>query len=209
MRLRMRLPTSPAELDRQNGVVTDVPGEAAQQASDERERTLREEDELFGERAQQRWKDANLWAVVAAASEGGRTRAEAPVVMTLRLIESNQALQEQLVKSRESSERLAHEQSGQLANLIQSNGDLKTELERSRASAERLAKWAIGWTIALTALTIALVVLTVILVQRAGTPSPATPTTPTAPASSSSHTASPHASPHHVRTTSSARATSG
>ena len=53
MRPRMRLPTSPAELDRQNGVVTDAPDETAQQAADERERAIREEDESFGERARQ------------------------------------------------------------------------------------------------------------------------------------------------------------
>jgi hypothetical protein len=118
----MRLRTSPARLDRQNGVVTDTPDEATQQAVDERERILREEDESFGEIVRQNWEGVSNWTVVWAASGAGKTRAEAPVVMTLRLIESNEALRAELVASRESSERLAREQSGQLKDLIQSNG---------------------------------------------------------------------------------------
>lgn len=149
------------------------------------------------------------WVLVAAASGAGKTRDQAPVVMTLRLIESNQALQAELVASRRSSEELAREQRRQLADLITSNGQLKAELVESRESAERLTRRVIRWTIGLAALTVVLIALTMILVQRAGAPSPAAPTTPTASASSPSHTASPHASPHYVGTTSSARATSG
>jgi hypothetical protein len=124
----MRLRTSPAELDQQNGVVTDAPDEAAQQAADERERDIREEDELLGERARQNWEGVSSWTLVAAASEGGKTRDQAPVLMTLRLIESNEALQAELVASRKSSEKLAGDQSRQLAGLITSNGELKAEL---------------------------------------------------------------------------------
>jgi hypothetical protein len=190
-------------------VVTDAPDEAAQQAADERERAIREEDESFGERARQEWEGTSPWVVVAAASGAGKTRAQAPVVMAQRLIESNQALQAELVASRKSSEQLADEQSRQLADLIKSNGELKAELVESRKSAERLARWAIGWTIGLAVLTAVLIALTVILVQRAEAPSPAARMTPTAPARSPSHAASPHASPHHIGSSSSARATSG
>jgi len=190
-------------------VVTDAPDEAAQQAANERERVLREEDELLGERARQDWQDVSPWTVVAAASGAGRMRDQAPVVMTLRLIESNEALQAELVASRKSSEKLAGDQSRQLADLITSNGELKAELVQSRESAERLAKWTIASTVVLALLTVVLVVLTVILVRRADAPSPTAHMTSTAPARSPSHTASPHASPHHLGTTSSARATSG
>ena len=196
IRLRMRLRTSPAELGRQNGVVTNPPDKVARQPADERDRAVREEDELLGERTRQNWEGVSPWTVVDAASEGGKTRDQAPLVMTLRLIGSNQALQAELVDSRKSSEKLAGEQSSRLADLIMSNGELKAELVKSRESVERLTKRAIAWTIVLAVLTIALVALTVILVQRADAPSPATHTTPTAPASSPSHTASPHASPH-------------
>jgi len=65
----MRLRTSPAELVRQNGVATEAPDEAAQQAANERDRVLREEDELLGERARQDWQGVSPWTVVAAASK--------------------------------------------------------------------------------------------------------------------------------------------
>ena len=67
-------------------MVTDAPDEAAQQAADERERDIREEDELLGERARQNWEGVSSWTLVAAASEGGKTRDQAPVAAGLFLI---------------------------------------------------------------------------------------------------------------------------
>lgn len=113
-----------------------------------------------------------------------------PLELTRRLIDSNRKLQDELIRSRESSERVA-------ADLGSKMTELTNELTKFRTSSDRLAERILWWSRAVAALTIVLVIgtgmliyLTMVLVQR--TPSnPAVSTPPASHASSTNHPATP------------------
>jgi len=89
-----------------------------------------------------------------------------PLELTRRLTESNRKLQDELVRSRESSEQVAADLSSRMTGLT-------TELTKFRNSSDGLAERILWWSRAVAALTVVLaagtgmlVWLTIVLVQR-------------------------------------------
>jgi hypothetical protein len=80
-----------------------------------------------------------------------------PLELTSRLISSNKELRSELVKSRESSERLTAELSEQITRLTD-------ELKNFRESSDTLSTGILSWSRILAALTVVLIVGTVILI---------------------------------------------
>jgi hypothetical protein len=84
------------------------------------------EDEFLGAKAQQNWQGISLWTGGGRHSfRGWKNALPGTVVMTLRLIESNEALQAELVASRKSAGKLAGDQISAHAVVRKATGQLR------------------------------------------------------------------------------------